>query len=172
MTLVSLISYIDRNTAMGGLPLGFVPYGASLYLNQALGCTRPEIGWALWVPPLGWEVGYVFWGWTIDRFAAHGDSLAGMRRLQVLLLLGLPLGTMCLAMFVAGGQSMAAMAYATRIYSSRSYGFLAGLGAGAWSLGWRWRCRYSAACSTTIATGRRSCWRRRFRWRGRWPGRR
>jgi ACS family hexuronate transporter-like MFS transporter len=133
---------------MGGLPLAFVLYGASLYLSQALGRTQSQIGWALWIPPLGWEIGYFFWGWTIDRFAAHGDSLAGMRRLQVLLLLlGLPLAAtaqfhsmapalaaMCLAMFVAGGQLMAAMAYATRIYSSRSYGFLAGLGAGAWSL--------------------------------------
>lgn len=44
------------------------------------------------------------------------------------------LAVMCLAMFVAGGQLMAAMAYATRIYSPRSYGFVAGLGAGAWSL--------------------------------------
>jgi ACS family hexuronate transporter-like MFS transporter len=134
--------------ALGGLPLGFVLYGASLYLSQALGRTQSQLGWALWVPPLGWEIGYFFWGWVIDRFAAHGASLAGMRRLQVLLLLlGLPLAAtaqfhsvvlallaMCLAMFVAGGQLMASMAYATRIYSPRNYGFLAGLGAGAWSL--------------------------------------
>jgi ACS family hexuronate transporter-like MFS transporter len=133
---------------MGGLPLGFVLYGASLYLSQALGRTQSQIGWALWIPPLGWEIGYFFWGWAIDRFAAYGESLAGMRRLQaLLLLLGLPLAStahfhsmapalaaMCVAMFVAGGQLMAAMGYATRIYSSRSYGFLAGLGAGAWSL--------------------------------------
>jgi ACS family hexuronate transporter-like MFS transporter len=134
--------------AMGGLPLGFVLYGASLYLSQALGRTQSQIGWALWVPPLGWEIGYFFWGWAIDRYAAHGDSLAGMRRVQVVLLvLGLPLAAttlfgsmaaalalMCLAMFVAGGQLMAAMAYATRIYSPRNYGLVAGLGAGAWSL--------------------------------------
>jgi ACS family hexuronate transporter-like MFS transporter len=134
--------------AMGGLPLGFVLYGASLYLSQALGRTQSQIGWALWIPPLGWEIGYFFWGWAIDRFAAHGDSLRGMRRLEVwLLVLGLPLAAtahlasmapalmvMFLAMFVAGGQLMASMAYATRIYSSRSYGFLAGLGAGSWSL--------------------------------------
>jgi ACS family hexuronate transporter-like MFS transporter len=134
--------------ALGGAPLGFVLYGASLYLSQALGRTQSQIGWALWIPPLGWEIGYFFWGWTIDRFAAHGESLGGMRRLVVLLLLlGLPLGAtarlhsagpallvMFLAMFVAGGQLMASMAYATRIYSPRNYGFLAGLGAGAWSL--------------------------------------
>jgi ACS family hexuronate transporter-like MFS transporter len=134
--------------AMGGAPLGFVLYGASLYLSQALGRTQSQIGWALWIPPLGWETGYFFWGWAIDRFAAHGDSLAGMRRLvSLLLLLGLPLAAtarlnsvgpalfvMFLAMFVAGGQLMASMAYATRIYSSRNYGFLAGLGAGSWSL--------------------------------------
>jgi len=133
---------------MGGLPLAFVLYGASLYLSQALARTQSQIGWALWIPPLGWEIGYFFWGWAIDRFAAHGDSLSGMRRLQVLLLLlGLPLAAtahmhsvaaalaaMCLAMFVAGGQIMAAMAYATRLYSPRSHGFLAGVGAGAWSL--------------------------------------
>jgi len=135
--------------ALGGLPLGFVLYSASLYLSQALGRTQSQIGWALWVPPLGWEIGYFFWGWAIDRFAAHGASLAGLRRVQVLLLLlGLPLGAtahlhsmapalavMRLAMFVAGGQLMASMAYSTHIYSPRNYGLLAGLGAGAWSLG-------------------------------------
>lgn len=137
--------------SMGGLPLAFVLYGAALYLSQALGKTQSQIGWALWIPPLGWEIGYFFWGWVIDRFAAHGESHGVMRKLVTgMVLLSLPLAAtaqlqsmatalfvMCLAMFVAAGQVMAAMAYATRIYSSRSYGFLAGLGADRGRSWWR-----------------------------------
>ena len=39
----------------------------------------------LWIPPLGWEIGYFFWGWITDRFAAHGASIANMRRLLLAL---------------------------------------------------------------------------------------
>ncbi|MGH9723031.1 MAG: MFS transporter, partial [Bryobacteraceae bacterium] len=49
--------------ALGALPLGFVMYGASLYLNRALGASQAEIGKVLWIPPLGWEIGYFTWGW-------------------------------------------------------------------------------------------------------------
>lgn len=133
--------------SLGGLPIAFVLYGASLYLNQALGKTQAEIGKVLWIPPLGWEIGYFFWGWVIDRFAAHGASLGRMRILTTLLaLLSLPLAVtgrvhsfplalllMCFSMFVTGGYIILAVAYATNIYSTRSSGFLAGLGAGSWS---------------------------------------
>ena len=53
--------------ALGALPLGFVLYGAALYLAQALGCSQEFIGKVLWIPPLGWEAGYFVWGWLCDR---------------------------------------------------------------------------------------------------------
>ncbi len=133
--------------ALGGLPLAFVIYGAALYLGQVLGKSQAEIGHVLWIPPLGWEVGYFFWGWVTDRFAAHGTSIVLMRRLLVVLAaLSLPLAftdtirsfpltmaLMFLSMFASGGFVIASVAYATGVYSSRDAGLIAGIGAGSWS---------------------------------------
>jgi MFS transporter, ACS family, hexuronate transporter len=133
--------------ALGGLPLAFVLYVSALYLGRALGKSQLEIGAVLWIPPLGWEIGYFFWGWVTDRFVAHGTSVVLMRRLLfVLALLGLPLAltdsvrsfpvTMALlflAMFASGGFIISSVAYATHVYSSRNAGLIAGIGAGSWS---------------------------------------
>ena len=51
----------------GALPLGFVIYGSSIYLTKVRGLTQAEVGALLWIPPLGWEVGYFCWGWVADR---------------------------------------------------------------------------------------------------------
>ena len=51
---------------LGALPLGFVLYAAALYLANPLGCSQAFIGKVLWIPPLGWEAGYFFWGWMAD----------------------------------------------------------------------------------------------------------
>lgn len=134
--------------ALGGLPLAFVLYNASLYLGQQMGLPQRTIGALLWIPPLGWEVGYFFWGWQADRNglrsgaplkAFHGFFLA-------LTLLSLPLALaastklvavlmamLFFAMFVAAGFVILSVAYATNTYSSEHAGFLAGLGAGSWS---------------------------------------
>ncbi len=133
--------------ALGGVPLAFVLYGAALYLGRVLGKSQIQIGEVLWIPPLGWELGYFFWGWITDRFAAHGTSLKDMRRLlYVLAVLSLPLAAtgalrsfpltmalMFLAMFAGGGFIIASVAYATHVFSSRNAGLLAGIGAGSWS---------------------------------------
>lgn len=133
--------------ALGGLPLAFVLYIAALYLGRVLGKTQIEIGQVLWIPPLGWEIGYFFWGWITDRFAAHGTSLPLMRRLlAVVAILSLPLAltdwmrsfpvTMALlflSMFASGGFIIASVAYATHVFSSHNAGLIAGIGAGSWS---------------------------------------
>lgn len=134
--------------ALGGLPLAFVLYNAALYLGQALGQTQLTIGKLLWIPPLGWEAGYFFWGWLMDRTGARtGATTAAFRRLFfVMMLLSLPLGIaarstsvaalmihMFFAMFVAAGFVIVSVAYATYVFSADNSGFLAGLGAGSWS---------------------------------------
>jgi ACS family hexuronate transporter-like MFS transporter len=135
--------------ALGALPLGFVLYSASLYLSQPLGRSQEFIGKVLWIPPLGWEVGYFVWGWLLDRSLRHGTPrVAALGRMfGICVLLNVPfitvpwattiavvLGLMFLAMFVAAGFVVLAVAYATHIYSSDHAGLIAGLGAGSWSL--------------------------------------
>jgi ACS family hexuronate transporter-like MFS transporter len=134
--------------AFGALPIGFVLYQAAIYLHQAWGLSQAEVGKVLWIPPVGWELGYFFWGGLCDRQCrASNDPLGALRRLMAAAtLLGLPLAlapwthsfslVLCelfLAMFVAGGFIILAMAYATQTYSGAHSGLIAGLGAGAWS---------------------------------------
>jgi ACS family hexuronate transporter-like MFS transporter len=134
--------------ALGALPLAFVIYGAAIYLDQALGASQALIGKVLWIPPLGWEIGYFFWGWLADRLpGSESEKLGVLRRLlTATAALSLPLALlpwartfplvmfqMFLAMFAAGGFIILTISYATHVYSAAHSGLLAGLGAGAWS---------------------------------------
>ena len=133
--------------AMGGFPAAFVLYQSAIYFSLAMHKSQLEIGHVLWVPPLGWELGYFFWGWITDRFAQAGASIPALRRLFFLVMcLGLPLAfmgrvesfyaalaLMFAAMFMAAGFIIGSVAYATNHYSMRHAGWIAGLGAGAWS---------------------------------------
>lgn len=134
--------------ALGALPLGFVLYAAAIYLSQALGKTQLEIGKVLWIPPLGWEVGYFFWGYVTDRWLRADQSpLRVYRRLfTVAVVCSLPLALtariepywlllseLFFAMFVASAFVIISISYATAIYSPERSGFIAGMGAGSWS---------------------------------------
>ena len=133
---------------LGAMPLGFILYIAAIYLSQALGKSQLEIGKVLWIPPLGWEVGYFFWGYLTDRGLRLGTRSLRLQRqlMSVALVFSLPLalttrlgsyplvmGELFLAMFVAAGFVILSISYATSIYSPQHSGFIAGLGAGSWS---------------------------------------
>jgi ACS family hexuronate transporter-like MFS transporter len=134
--------------ALGALPLGFVLYSASLYLAHPLGRSQAFIGKVLWIPPLGWEMGYFVWGWLTDRGLKKGGSRrAGLRRMLGwcavlnLAFAATPLvpGTlpvlvlMFLAMFAASGFLVLSVAYANSVYTADHAGLIAGVGAGSWS---------------------------------------
>jgi ACS family hexuronate transporter-like MFS transporter len=129
-----------------------VLYSASLYLAHPLGCTQKFIGQVLWIPPLGWEVGYFFWGWLSDRGFRGGGSRGGSHRVALRRLLvwcvvlnlaffavpltastALVLFLMWLAMFVASGFIVLSIAYASSVYTVDHAGLIAGVGAGSWS---------------------------------------
>jgi ACS family hexuronate transporter-like MFS transporter len=131
------------------VPLGFVLYSASLYLAKPLNYSQAFIGKVLWIPPLGWEVGYFFWGWLSDRALRRGTPrVAGLGRMMAvcavlnLAFASIPwmanvwavLGAMFLAMFVAAGFVVLSVAYAIHVYASEHAGLIAGIGAGSWSL--------------------------------------
>jgi MFS transporter, ACS family, hexuronate transporter len=128
--------------AMGAFPSGFVLYQASIYLSAVFSKSQLEIGKVLWIPPLGWEIGYFFWGWAMDRFpGAMRRQFFWLMLLSTPLALipyvssyGLTLAMMFFAMFITAGFIIGAVAYATHHFSIDHAGFIAGLGAGSWSL--------------------------------------
>jgi len=132
---------------LGATPLGFVMYAASIYLSQALGKDQAFLGKVLWIPPLGWEVGYFFWGWMVDRMTAQGiPKMTTVRRLmRAAVFLSLPLAAvpwmtatwlvlleMFFAMFVIVGFVVPSVAYATHVYAADHAGLIAGIGAGSY----------------------------------------
>jgi ACS family hexuronate transporter-like MFS transporter len=133
--------------ALGAFPSAFVLYQTSLYLSAVMHKSQLEIGKVLWIPPLGWEVGYFFWGWVIDRYAGAGSSIPALRRqFLILMFMSLPLAVvprvesyalalamLFFAMFITSGFIIGAVAYATCHYSTRHSGLIAGIGAGSWS---------------------------------------
>ena len=133
--------------AFCSLPLGFVLYDASLYLSAVLHKSQVEIGRVLWIPGLGWETGYFFFGWVIDRFTGSGHRMGALNRLfLVLTALGLFLGVipliqsfaltmllMYFTMFISAGFIIGSLAYANSHYANSHGGLIAGVGAGSWS---------------------------------------
>lgn len=132
---------------LGAVPLGFVLYETSLYLSAVLHKSQTEIGSVLWIPPLGWETGYFFWGWATDRFTRSGASLPAMRRMFLtctVLSLSLALiprvesfvfamAMFFFAMFISAGFIIGSLAAANAYYSRAHSGLIAGLAAGSWS---------------------------------------
>jgi ACS family hexuronate transporter-like MFS transporter len=127
--------------ALGALPLGFVLYVSSLYLAKPLGCSQEFIGKVLWIPPLGWELGYFIWGWLADRRKGSLRNLFLICAALSLPFAAIPLFRdvavvlflLFLAMFAAAGFIVLPVIYSNRIYSADHAGFLAGAAAGAWS---------------------------------------
>ena len=132
---------------LGGIPLAFVFYEVPIYLSEVFHKSQLEIGLVLWIPPLGWDIGNLFWGWVTDRFARGGASMPALRRqLFLLMLMSLPLAAvphirsypitvamLSFATFVIGGNTISVIAYGTRVYSTARSGFVAGVVSGAWS---------------------------------------
>lgn len=134
--------------AMGAMPIGFILYMSSIYLTRVFGLTQADLGKVLWIPPLGWECGYFFWGWLIDRWVRAGipSGAACARAFGAGLFLSLPLAfaghianpaiflfLLFLEMFVTGAFIVGGIAYATGVFGNRRSGLIAGLGAGSFS---------------------------------------
>jgi MFS transporter, ACS family, aldohexuronate transporter len=127
------------------LPIGVILYLAPVYLAQAMGLTQGQLGRVLWLPPLGWELGYFFWGWFIDRFAPGNARPTWL--FSSFALLGLPLtvlarfhavtvvlGLLFWSMFVAAGFVVGSLRTSALAYPREQTGLVAGIGAGSWSL--------------------------------------
>ena len=129
---------------LGGMALGIVGYLSPLYLNRVLGLTQAELGKVLWIPFLGWEIGYFFWGWVADRYAAHTDR--PVRIFVLLTILSFPVALVTLvhsaaivlalffwATFVADGFVVMSLRVGSRIFPKERAGMVAGIGSGSWA---------------------------------------
>jgi MFS transporter, ACS family, hexuronate transporter len=130
---------------LGGAPLGTVLSLSPVYLNRVLNMTQAQLGKTLWIPTLGWGLGYYFWGWIADRYV--GDHSRPVRLYLLMGLLGLPLALVTATnsiavvfalffwgMFVAVGFITVSLHVAARAYPGDQTGLVAGIGSGAWGL--------------------------------------
>jgi len=141
---------------LGAAPLAFGLNWASQYLTRILHQPQADLGHWLWIPPAGWEAGYLFWGWIADRrrkkALASGSPTASPLGLFALFAVGsmavclIPLSaglthavaiTMAiffLVMFFSGGYVVIALAHGATVQSAENTGFLAGFSISGWSL--------------------------------------
>lgn len=144
---------------LGAAPLAFGLYAAPLYLTRILHLPQSALGHLLWVPPAGWEVGYLVWGWVADvrrrRAVAAGKTgkadvapvgLFWAFAMGSLALCAIPYcagwawavpATMALffwVMFLSGGFVVIALAHGATTQTGGNTGFLAGFSISGWSL--------------------------------------
>jgi ACS family hexuronate transporter-like MFS transporter len=134
---------------LGAAPLAFGLYAAPLFLSRVLHVNQASLGHLLWIPPAGWETGYLFWGWISDRrkrlgrgrptvfFAAFcvAGFLIALEPLTVKsahpVLLTMVL--FYLQMFIAGGFVVLSLADGMGAQPRENSGFLAGVAISSWA---------------------------------------
>jgi ACS family hexuronate transporter-like MFS transporter len=117
----------------------------SLYLAQRLQLTQADVNNVVWIPPLTWGLGYFFWGWAADRFAATNPRPVGMFLLltAISLTLGLvtatasvplAIGLISLSTFIGGGFQMVALKVGSYAFPREQSAMMSGIASGSWSL--------------------------------------
>ncbi len=138
---------IVSSFGLGAIALGVVAYLSPLYLNRALGITQAQLGRILWIPMVGWEAGYFFWGWVADRYIPDmPDRKRPARVFLLLTALSFPVALITLshslpvvlallfwATFVADGFVVMSLRVGVRIYPKDRTAMVAGIGSGSWS---------------------------------------
>jgi ACS family hexuronate transporter-like MFS transporter len=117
----------------------------SLYLNGRLKLSQAEVNGLAWIPPLTWGLGYFFWGWAADRYAANNRRPVGMFVLLTVISLTLGLVTMTtsvplamtligLSTFIGGGFQMVALKVGSYAFPREQAAMMTGIASGSWSL--------------------------------------
>jgi ACS family hexuronate transporter-like MFS transporter len=116
-----------------------------LYLSRGLGVSQAELGTLLWMPPAAWGLGYFFWGWAADRYAATNPRPVGLFVLltAISLTFGLApytnsvaatMALMSLSIFACGGFQMVALKVGSFAYPREQSALMTGIASGSWSL--------------------------------------
>jgi ACS family hexuronate transporter-like MFS transporter len=117
----------------------------ALYLNQRLGLSQADVNQLVWIPPLTWGIGYFFWGWAADRFAANNPRPVGMFLLLTVVSLTLgattwttsvpiAIGLISLSTFIGGGFQMLALKVGSYAFPREQAAMMSGIASGSWSL--------------------------------------
>ncbi len=130
----------------GGVALGVVAYLLPLILNRSLGLSQETIGNVYWIPFVGWEAGYFFWGWIGDKFVDFNSGKRPTWVFTLLAVLALPtmlvpltestwvvIALMFWATFVADGFVVLSLSVGSHIYPPDRVGLAGGIGSAAWS---------------------------------------
>ena len=116
-----------------------------LYLNRVLGVTQAGLNQIVWVPPLAWGIGYFFWGWAADRYAANNRRPSGMFLLLTVFSFALgattwttsvpiALALISWAAFIGGGFQMVALKVGSYAFPREQAAMMTGIASGSWSL--------------------------------------
>ncbi len=130
--------------SLGSVAIGPVFYLSPLYLNRVMKLSQTDLGKVLWIPPLGWEIGYFAWGWIFDRFAPGEDRPVKMFLLLAVCMLPFAfmtslestaavLAMFFWCMFVTGGFQMLGLRTGARAYPGDRTASVAGVASGAWA---------------------------------------
>ena len=117
----------------------------ALYLGQGLGMTQAQVNSVVWVPPLTWGIGYFFWGWAADKFAATNTRPIGLFLLLTVASLTLGFATwttspaiaialISFSTFIGGGFQMVALKAGSFAFPREQSAMMTGIASGSWSL--------------------------------------
>jgi len=117
----------------------------SLYLAGRLKLSQAQVNAIAWIPPATWGLGYFFWGWAADRYAATNRRPVGMFLLLTAVSLTLGFVTMTasvplamaligLSTFIGGGFQMVALKVGSYAFPREQAAMMTGIASGSWSL--------------------------------------
>lgn len=129
---------------LGAMPVGVIGFLGPLYLTGVFHVTQRELGHILWIPPLGIEAGYFFWGYLSDRFA-NGDprpvwllfamGLVGMACCGVAVIHSMPaaIAMMTITQFASGGLVVVTLRTGALNYGAAQRSMTAGIASSSYS---------------------------------------
>ena len=131
---------------LGAQPLAAGLYAAPLFLSRELHQTQASLGHLLWIPPLGWEIGYLVFGALAGRkstaLARHPAlvfatlSVLSLNAAAIPFTHSLPLvmALLFFSMFLGGGFVVLSLSQGLAAQRNANPGFLAGICVAAWSV--------------------------------------
>lgn len=140
---------------LGAAPLAFGLYAAPLYLTRVMHLSQTSLGHLLWLPPAGWEAGYLIFGRLADVRRRNDRKRGQSRRPGSIFLLLSAAGFLImlapmaarsaapvfatmllffLQMFIAGGFVVFPLADGMTVLPKEHSAFLAGFCISAWAL--------------------------------------